>query len=89
MKRESSVGCVQAVQVRLGEAERAASSMASRLRDLLLGACVLCRRSARRTVRAHRPAVHPRLSQQCHSYGVRVSAAVSDHLFRAYTFLIL
>ncbi|CAH0405405.1 unnamed protein product [Chilo suppressalis] len=33
----------QAMQVRLGAAERAASSMVPRLRELLLGACVLCR----------------------------------------------
>ncbi|XP_026319524.1 tudor domain-containing protein 7A isoform X2 [Hyposmocoma kahamanoa] len=33
----------QAIQVRLGSAERAASSMVSRLRELLLGACVVCR----------------------------------------------
>lgn len=33
----------QAAQVRLGAAERVAASMAGRLRELLLGAAVLCR----------------------------------------------
>ncbi|CAH2050370.1 unnamed protein product, partial [Iphiclides podalirius] len=33
----------QAIQVRLGPAERAAAAMAGRLREMLIGACVLCR----------------------------------------------
>ncbi|XP_013176763.1 PREDICTED: tudor domain-containing protein 7 [Papilio xuthus] len=45
----------QAIQVRLGSAERVAASMATRLRELLVGASVLCRASPA----PHSPHPHP------------------------------
>ncbi|CAG9796634.1 unnamed protein product [Diatraea saccharalis] len=79
----------QALQVRLGSAERAASSMVPRLRDLLLGACVLCRALPSPPSGAHSAHSPPHVELFVRTGPQNILASVNNAILMEYEYLQL